>query len=300
MSEPRPFCARHPEVPAEFRCESCARTLCAACVQESHALFLCRACGERALPIAGGGSVRERRREAAVAGPYPLSRAFGYAFRGMGKFLFGATLLSMAFVEFVVRFGWGCLPIVLAVGFWALVIGLQFKIVRTTARGDDELPDWPEFHAWGERFREIATYLWVSLLQVAPPALYLLAFGGAGLVAGEPSLPFWIGFALVAWSGAGLSLFGFAAAALSGGEAALRVDRHLRGFVAAGGDAVAMTNLLFAVGVVAFVVRAALAGVPIVGPAVAGVVGAYWVFTSAHLVGVLVRRRGELFRELYP
>ena len=82
------------------------------------------------MPLVGaaGASVRERRREAAVARPYPLGRAFGYAFRGMGKFLFGATLLSMAFIEFVLRFGWGCLPIVLAVGFWALMIGLQMAL----------------------------------------------------------------------------------------------------------------------------------------------------------------------------
>lgn len=300
MSAPSVVCFRHLEVPAEFRCESCARTLCAECVQESHALFLCRICGERALPLAAGAAtVRERRREAAIARPYPLQRAFGYAFRGTGRSLFAATLLSMAFIEFVLRFGWGCLPIVLAVGFWALLIGLQFKIVCSTAEGNDELPDWPEYHAWSERFREIATYLWVSFLQVAPPAIYFVVFGRAGLVTTRPSLPFWVGFAVVAWFGAALALFAFAAAALAGGEASLRIDRHVRGFLAAGSEAVALTNLLFAVGVGAFIARAALAGVPIVGAAVAGVLGAYWVFTSAHLVGVLVRRKRERFREIY-
>lgn len=283
-----------------FRCESCERALCAECVQESHALFLCRVCGERALPVSadGAATVRERRREDAIAQPYALSDAFVYPFRGLGKYLYLATLVSMAFVQFV-QLGWGCLPIVIAIAFWALLIGLQFKIVRTTADGDNELPDWPEYFDWRERFREIAAYLWVSFLQFAPLVAYSYLFGGDGFTLAEPSFVFWIGFAVVGWIGAGLALFGFAAAALSGGAAAMRIDRHLSGFVTGRGEAVTMTNLVFALGVAVFVVRSVLAQASIFGAAVAGVVGAYWLFTSAHLVGVLVRRRRSLFRELY-
>jgi len=295
------LCAQHPDVQAAFRCESCERLLCADCVQESHALFLCKVCGERALPLSAdrAATVRERRREESITRPYATTEAFGYAFRGMGKFLFLATLVSMAFVEFIVRFGFGCLPIVIALAFWALLIGLQFKIVRTTSDGDDELPDWPEYFDWGERFREILVYLWVSFLQFAPLAAYLAVFGGAGLDRRDPSLVFWIGFAVVGWLGAGVALFGFAAAAMVGGGAAMRIDRHLSGFFAAGGEAVTMTNLVFTLGVVVFVARSVLSAVPLAGAAVAGTLGAYWLFTSAHLVGVLVRRRRSLFRELY-
>ena len=50
------------------------------------------------------------------------------------------------------------------------------------------------------------------------------------------------------------------------------------------------TNLVFAVSILLFVVRALLQQVPYVGAAVAGVLGAYWTFTSAHLAGVLFRR----------
>lgn len=301
MSATAPACGQHPDAPAAFRCDGCESLLCTACARESHALFLCARCGERALPLDArrAADVRTSRRDDAIARPYPLPRAFGYAFRGFGKYLFLATLASLAFVTFILRYGFGCLPFVFALGFWSLMIGLQFKIVRSTADGDDELPDWPEYFAWSERVRDVAVYLWVGFLQFAPLIAYLALFGGATLAGGEPDPLFWIGFAAIGWFGAGLSLFAFAAAALEGGGAALRIDRHLQGFFAARGDALTMTNLAFGVGVAAFLAKSALRQVGFVGPAAAGALGAYWIFTSAHLVGILVRRRRELFRELY-
>ncbi|HLF57150.1 MAG TPA: B-box zinc finger protein [Thermoanaerobaculia bacterium] len=294
-------CARHPEVAAAFRCDGCASALCADCVDRSHALFLCKLCGERALPLdaARAADVREHRREEAIAKPYPISAAFGYAFRGMGKYLYAATLAAMAFVTFIVDYGFGCLPIVIGLAFWSLMIGLQFKIVRSTAEGDDQLPDWPEYADWGERFRDIAVYLWVGILQFAPLGAYLALFGGERIFTREPSFVFWLGFAAIAWFGAGVATFGFAAAALEGGGAAMRIDRHVTGFFAARGDALTVTNLAFGLGAAAFLARFALRQVAFFGPAVAGALGAYWVFTSAHLIGVLVRRRRALFREVY-
>jgi len=275
--------------------------LCRDCVCDSHALFLCKVCGERALPLAAdrGPTVREHQRSEAIDRPYALSSAFVYAFRGLGKFMFAATLVSMAFIQFVVVVGWGCLPIFLALGFWALMIGLQFKIVRTTADGDNELPDWPEYFDWGERIGDIATYLWVSFLQFAPLAAYLYLFAGRELVTGDVSPLLWFGCAAVGWFGCGVALFAFAAASLEGGAAALRIDRHVQGFFAAKGDALAVTNLTFGLGLVAFLSRSVIEGLPLVGAAISGTLGAYWLFTSAHLVGVLVRRRRALFRELY-
>jgi len=301
LSSPAAFCARHPTVPAEFRCDGCERKLCRECVAESHALFLCKVCGERALPLATdrAPTVRAHRRAEAIARPYPLASAFAYAFRGLGKFMFAATLIAMAFVEFVLVVGWGCLPFLLAIAFWALVVGLQFQIVRTTAEGDDELPDWPEYFDWSERLGDVATYLWVGFLQFAPLVAYASLFAGRRLVTGETTPAFWFGAAVVGWFGCGVALFAFAAAALEGGGAALRIDRHVHGFFAARGDALAVTNLTFGLGIAAFLSRSLVERLPLFGAAVSGTLGAYWLFTSAHLVGVLVRRRRALFRELY-
>lgn len=294
-------CAQHPDRAAAYRCDGCARPLCEECVSESHALFLCRLCGERALPLdpERAATPRERRRDEALARPYPLAAAFGYAFRGTGKYLYGATLLSMAFVGFVVRYGITCFAALFGLAFWALVVGLQFKIVRTTAEGDVELPDWPEYFSWGERLRDLALYLWVVAVQFAPLAAHLVLFGAAGLVRREPSFPFWLAAAALGWLGCGLAVFAFAAAALEGGGAALRLDRHARGLFAARGDALAVTNLTFGLGSAAFLARSALEAIPLVGAAISGALGAYWIFTGAHLVGLLARRRRALFEELY-
>jgi hypothetical protein len=302
---PVPNCASHPEVAAAFRCDGCQRTLCAECADQSHALFLCRLCGERALPLdaARAADVREHRKQEAIERPYPLRDAFVYAFRGLGKYLYAATLVTMAFISFAVQYGFGCLTqivaLILALAFWSLMVGLQFKIVRTTADGDNELPDWPEYFAWSERFRDLAVYLWVAFLQFGPLAVFILLFGGDGIATMDPNPLFWIAVAATGWFGAGISLFGFAAAALAGGGAALRIDRHVSGFFAARGDALAVTNLVFGLGVLTFLARAGLRQVPLVGAAIGGALGAYWIFTSAHLVGLLVRRRRALFRELH-
>lgn len=294
-------CSLHPEAPATYRCDGCDQTLCDACVDAGHALFLCRRCGERALPLDAQRQavVREQRFHEKLARPYGLRDAFLYPFRGMGLFGFLATLLSMAFVSFVLRFGIGCYPLLLALAFWSLLAGLQFKIARTTADGDTELPDWPEYFAWSERLAELVTYLALAVLQFAPLALWVLLGASSGLLGFEPSLPFWIGFAACGWLGTTLWVVAFAATARFGGLTALRFDAHLRALRAAGGEGIAMANRVFAIGGLLFLLRGLLDGVPIAGAAAAGTVGAYWLFTSAHLSGLLYRRHRGEFESIY-
>jgi hypothetical protein len=65
----------------------------------------------------------------------------------------------------------------------------------------------------------------------------------------------------------------------------------VRGFLAARGDALAVTNLTFGLTLVAFLSRSLLATLPLVGAAIAGTVGAYWLFTSAIRRSPVRRRR---------
>ena len=301
-------CAQHPDAVATYRCEGCNSLLCESCIKLGHALLLCKLCGERALPVGVGGggggdgaqpsTVRELKRREAITKPYSLTEALFYPFRGMGRYLFLATLASMAFVQFIVRFGYGCFPLILWLAFWSLIVGIQFKIVRSTAEGNDELPDWPDYADWGERLWDLAVYLVIVILQVGPAALYTF-LGRGKILTAEPSLPFWAGFALLAWLGAAVSVMAYGVAGKFGHGSILRLDLHFRAFRIGGVDAVTVTNLFFGLGILVFLLRIALARVPIVGAAVSGVFGAYWIFTGAHLIGVLFRRHLYAFEELY-
>src|SRR5215203_7528349 len=145
-------CAQHPGVDAAFRCEGCEKLLCQDCIKKGHALLFCSACGERAMPLEAGqpATVREVTRRQAISKPYSFQEALFYPFRGVGLYMFLATLVSLGFVSFLLQYSGGCYSIVLAVGLWSLMIGLQFKIVRSTAEGENQLPDWPEYMDWGE------------------------------------------------------------------------------------------------------------------------------------------------------
>ena len=297
MSE---VCVQHPDVAAAFRCDGCSKTLCGECIRKGHALLFCGLCGERAMPLDAGkpATVREVRRHEAVTKPYSFMDALSYPFRGSGKLMFVAAVISMLFVQILLTFGMGLWRYLFAAGFWSLMIGLQFSIVRTTAEGENELPEWPDYSDFGERFADILTYLAITLLQFGPAAAYVF-FGMESLVTGEAGLGFWAGFAVCAWLGAVLATMAYGAAGRFGRGSSLRLDLHVRGFLTGGADAVNAANMTFALGITFFVLRLALDSIPIAGAILSGVVGAYWFFTSAHLAGVLFRRHIFALEKLY-
>src|SRR4028118_318130 len=236
MSE---VCVQHPGVAAAFRCDGCGKTLCGECIRKGHALLFCGLCGERAMPLDAGkpATVREVRRHEAVTKPYSFMDALSYPFRGSGKLMFAAAVISMLFVQLLLSYGMGLWRYLFAAGFWSLMIGLQFSIVRTTAEGDNELPEWPDYSDFGERFADIVTYLVITLLQLGPAAAYVF-FGLESLVTGEAGLGFWAGFAVCAWLGAVLATMAYGAAGRFGRGSSLRLDLHVRGFLTGGADAV--------------------------------------------------------------
>jgi len=252
------------------------------------------------MPLDAGqpATVKEVARRQAISKPYSFQQALFYPFRGVGLYMFIATLVSLAFVSFLLQYSGGCYSIVLAVGLWSLMVGLQFKIVRSTAEGDDQLPDWPEYMDWGERMGDILIYLVIAILQFFPVVAFTLLNMGS-LLSPEPSLFFWAGFALFAWLGMALGTVAFGAAGRFDRTSVMRVDLHLKALKIGGVDSVTATNMAFAIGISLFVVRALLQQVPFVGAAVAGVLGAYWTFTSAHLAGVLFRRHILELEKIY-
>jgi hypothetical protein len=301
--EPTTSCASHAERAATYRCDGCQRGLCDDCVKELGKLLVCAHCGEQALPLAGGApatsTARAAERRRATSGHYGLGAALAYPFRGSGLFLFVAAVVSAGFVGFVGRFGIGCVPIVLSLGWLSLLVGIQFKIVATTARWDDELPDWPEYHSLGERAVELLTWLAIGALQWGPAVAWIVAFGGWELLAGEASPGFWIGLAALLWLGTALAVMAWGAAAVHWRHLAVRVDKHVAALAAAGGDGLATVNLTFVLLFVVLLCKGLLGRVPLAGTVVAGVLGIYWSFLFPHLVGLLFRRHGARLHAVY-
>lgn len=295
-------CEQHPETAAVYACDGCGRRLCDQCINAGHALLFCKVCGERAIPLAGPApaarSTAERKRRAAINPNYRLSQAFAYPFRGMGKYLFFAALVFQGGVEILVRFGFNLFRFALAFGFWSLLVGLQLKIARSTSQGEDELPDWPDYFSLGERFFDILVFLILQVWRFAPVGLYLY-FGRSLIFNKEPNLLFWLVAAVLGWIGTAASTMALGAVGRFDPDQSLRIDLHVRAFRACGGDAVTIVNLIFALDLAVWLARLGLASIPIAGTVIAGILGSYALFVSAHLSGLLFRRNAAVVEEIY-
>lgn len=300
-----PACAQHPETPALYACDACGRSLCDQCITAGHALLFCKVCGERAIPLApaegpvpGARSAIQHRRRAAIDPNYRLASAFGYPFRGMGKYLFVAALVCQGAVEIMLRFGIDFFRFALAFGFWSLLVGLQLKIASSTAEGQDELPDWPDYFSIGERLFDILVFLILQIWRYGPVALYV--FLGRGLIFDHPpNLPFWLGAAVLLWLGTATSTTALGAVGKFDPDQVLRLDLHYRAFRVCGADALTIVNLVFALDLAVWLSRLGLSQIPLAGSAITGILGTYALFVSAHLAGLLFRRSAASIEEIY-
>ena len=300
------ICPRHPARSTRFICDGCGEQLCEECVDEGHRLLFCTLCGERALPLAGVGPATssdlaaDRKRLAA----YSWLDAFGYVFRGTGAQVFWSfpalvVILSLLGMFPLLGIVAGCFKLVFAGIILVILPGALFAVVRETARGEVELPDWPDFHSYGARLNEIFEFLLISMVASIPGALLLRALGCGN--ESTFSIDCWY-FVGIAWLVAALiwvPSFG-AVAAYGNFWLALRADLHLKAIRETIGDfALVMTlaTLLMLVGQSLAIVLLGI--VPVLGMAVSAIVGLYSWFTIAHLVGLWFRRHGRLFEQIY-
>lgn len=298
-------CANHPNVPPAYRCDDCGRLLCADCVDQGHRLLTCRVCGELALPLAAGAATSTPRlaEKRAREEPYSLVDALLYVFRGRGLYVFGSYLGGLAVLAFLSLFPLvGCIAVLVTVIFVALVLllvpGALFSIARTTAKGDNELPDWPDFSALGERLGEIFDFLVIGVIA-ALPLVVLLKLAGC---TGWGPMPAHCWLVLVAGWFCALMIWvpAFAAVAVyQEGWLALRVDLHVRAVIAGGADLVIAA--LLATGLVVFgqILSVLLSVLPLVGLIASAAVGTYAWFTAAHLVGLFYRGKHDELEDIY-
>jgi hypothetical protein len=269
-------------------------------VEDGHALLFCKLCGERAIPFQASQPMtrKARERQEAIARPYELKEALLYPFRGLGLYLFIATCLVLPVIYLIKNFS--CFGFFVGLAFTGLIIGIQFKIIRSTAEGDNELPDWPDYMAISEMVMDVLTYLLIMVLGYGPLGVYLAVFGPAALLREEPSLVFWAGFSVLLWLGTALVVMAWGAAGCYDRVDAFYVHVHGKAFLWAGRDAVVITNLIFGLQILTLVLQVMLGrALPIVGSALAGILGLYWTLTSPHLIGVLFRRHRPVMDALY-
>ncbi|MGD2116705.1 MAG: B-box zinc finger protein [Acidobacteriota bacterium] len=305
-------CAVHQNTPAAYRCDGCHRGLCDDCVQMSHRLILCPHCGEMAIPVATGQAVSttEVRRHRAVARPYSLAEAFLYPLRGQGSGVFWSYVVLLAIfatLPLVIPFS-GCILLLPELLIALMVPRLLFTIVRATAEGDNELPEWPEFDFWARLVDALAYALIILIAWI--PTVALVSFsncGGFGLLermAGMPAPegpscwpPLILGFflSMALW----IPTLG-AQAVYDSFWLLPRVDLHLRALLAAPAEAAVISVLLAGLLLLGYGVATAFnVIIPIIGVPIGTALGVYTTFTGSHLVGVYFRRHSEKLERLY-
>jgi hypothetical protein len=179
---------------------------------------------------------------------------------------------------------------------------MLFAIVRRTAAGDDELPDWPDAGELAERWREVFTSLCLGAAALAPAVVLMWLSGCADGLLGD-ELPDGLCLALLAAGlalGLALAVPAFGALAIyESGWLLVRADLHARALLAAGSDGlrtVAFTYVFLAAGRLAAWL---LHPVPWLGGLLGGAASAYASFVAAHLVGWMFLRHEPALDAIY-
>lgn len=311
-------CSIHAAAPAAYRCEGCGLLLCDECVEVGHRLLFCRHCGERAIPLdasalASSTELRRRRRQEA---PYSTGAALAYPFRGLGLHMMLGYLALRALLPLASLFGvpaFGCLGgfvallatlarILFAIAIFLLLPGLLFEIVRTTAEGENELPDWPDLgDAWA-RIGEVAGMLAIGLGCGVPILILMRLFGCTleNLIDGGSGRCL---AAIVLGVPIGLSIWVPTVGAVGTFQSwwlAPRIDLHVKALRMLGAAAFKTIGLVGAFLIAGEVVHRVVATIePLIGGALGDTIGLYALMVGAHLVGVLFRRHARELEALY-
>ena len=298
-------CASHPDRQAVYVCDGCQKLLCEECIDEGHRLLFCKHCGEMAIALATGTvtTSTELARERKITAEYSLGEAMLYPFRGLGLYLYVGYVLLVVLLGVVASVpGLGCAASLFQGLILLILPGFLFAIVRTTAEGEIELPDWPDYSEFGERIGEWFAFLLVMAMAALPAWLFLWLgdCGLGGLFLGEWGLGCWALLALGIVLGVVFWVPGVGAVGTYGsGWLGWRADLHVRALVNVFDDAVVTVALLAGLWWGTVVIRVVLATLPIMGTITSVGVGAYTLFVGAHLIGLLFRRNSKTLESIY-
>jgi hypothetical protein len=140
------FCKFHPHAVAQFLCPKCRKSFCDLCVNRRQGRYFCRACGVACLhlklPPAQAAPDKSFFSQACGAFRYPL-KGDGVVLLICGGIMFllidGATFVA----KYAFIYGLIAVIFLTIFGIGYLTRFLQ-NIVVTSARGENEMPDWPD------------------------------------------------------------------------------------------------------------------------------------------------------------
>jgi hypothetical protein len=187
------FCKFHPHAAAKFLCPKCRMIFCELCVSHRQGRYFCRACSVECSPL--------KQVPVQAASEVSFFRlacgAFGYPIKGDGLILLiggGILFLLIDGATFLAKFAfiYGLIAVIFLTVFGVgyLTRFLQ-NIVVSSARGENEMPDWPDLTDYSS---EVTTPFFQSLglvLFCFAPAIVLTLYA---FHAGEGGA--WLGWAI--------------------------------------------------------------------------------------------------------
>ena len=310
-------CAIHSNAPALYKCDGCGRKLCATCIKPSHRLLMCKICGELALPVGGGmpSTSTALRKSSARGASYNFLQALLYSFRGQGGGLFWVYVILLLVFQWLPRIlPFGALMLSLIIFIASVAIGLLiprliFMIVRRTAEGDNELPDWPEFE-FLSRLGDLVVFIGCNIVPLLPGvALFFLLDCSVFELFSVAADPDYTGpncwplvilsavFAMFLWIPTLGSVSTYDSPWL-----APRIDLHVRALLVDPIDAIVILMILAAILVAGTALIAVLTFASLwlwVVEIAAIIFQVYFTFTYAHLIGLYFRRNYDRLERLY-
>jgi len=181
-----PTCRNHANVPAAYRCAACGEHFCDQCIKTHRTggveVCICPLCGGQGVSVRLEPQVPPGRPKAFLA---KLPETFVYPLRGPGKYLILSGAIFFWLLGVLKAFLMA-LPVpylgAIASGAIGLFVGgylgaYVLSIVGTSARGDDEPPEWPDFsNWWDDVLRPWLLILAAVALSLLPMSLCLLAY----------------------------------------------------------------------------------------------------------------------------
>lgn len=224
-----------------------------------------------------------------------------YPFRGLGKFVYwGYVVVLAVFMILGTVPGLGCAVFLLRLLILLMLPGLLFAIVRTTADGETELPDWPDWSEGGQRLWEWFGALLAFAVSLVPLVVILFLLGCnaeelAGLGA-RCALGLLFGSIL----GAALWIPAFGSVAVEWNPwMALRIDLHVRALLTVGLDAWKTLGFLVVLLVGRQILGLVLLPIPLLGGLAQILVATYTLLMGAHFIGLLFRRHAATLDAIY-
>ncbi|MGH0029109.1 MAG: hypothetical protein ACQGVC_04930 [Myxococcota bacterium] len=187
-------CVNHPGADARWMCVGCESVFCGECVGRRRfgaaSVDTCKACGELCQPMKAG---RANDREALTE---TFLGAFAYPLRDAGPLMIAAgTLFSCGTLLFLRGLG-GLLFV------WCLFLGYGMQVLRETADGRENAPNWPDVNSAGQLFKPMLLAIATAFVSYAPAFWAFRSghpwLGGALVLAG-------VAYAPMAWIAASIS-----------------------------------------------------------------------------------------------